>query len=98
MAKGTKTGGGSRKGIPNRATADVRAAIATLAEANIGKVQGWLDAVARDDPARALEVFTRLLEYHIPKLARTELSGPEGEAPRTTVRIVFVDPKSATHE
>ncbi len=37
MATGKKTGGGSRKGIPHRATADVRAAIATFADDNVTK-------------------------------------------------------------
>jgi hypothetical protein len=27
MAKGTKTGGGSRKGVPNKLTADVKAMV-----------------------------------------------------------------------
>ena len=60
-----KTGGRS-KGTPNKVTADVCAAIAALAEGNVRNCQGWLDAVAEKDPARALELFARLLEYHVP--------------------------------
>jgi hypothetical protein len=75
---GRKTGGGSRKGIPNNATRDVRAAIAQFAEGNVDKLQGWLDRVAMRDPAKAAELFVRVLEYHVPKLARTELSGELG--------------------
>ena len=75
MARGKKTGGGSRKGVPNRATRDVRAAIAEFAEANVGKLQAWLDAAAVKDPGKAADLFVRVLEYHIPKLARTEING-----------------------
>ena len=51
----------------------MRKAVAALAEANVGKLQRWLDATAKRDPARALELFTRLLEFTLPKLQRTEL-------------------------
>lgn len=77
MAKGTKTGGGSRRGIPNKATADVRAAIATFASANVGRMGKWLDQI--DDPAKAMDLYLRALEYHIPKLARAELTGKDGK-------------------
>jgi hypothetical protein len=84
MARGVKTGGGSRKGKPNKATADVRAAIAGIAEGMAHKVQGWIEQVAeghggrQPDPARAAELYLRAIEYHIPKLARSEVVGDGG--------------------
>ena len=78
-------------------TADVRAAIAAFAEANVGKCQSWLDAVAEKDPARALELFVRLLEYHVPKLARSEVTQEVHEEPQT-FRIVFVPPPKRTED
>jgi hypothetical protein len=78
MARGRKTGGGSRKGKPNKATQDVRAAIAIFAERNVWKLQQWLDAAAEKDLAKAADLFVRVLEYHIPKLARTEINGEIG--------------------
>jgi len=78
-------------------TADVRAAIATLAEGNVGKCQIWLDAVAEKDPARALELFVRLLEYHVPKLARTEVTQDAPEETQT-IRIVFADPRQRSEK
>jgi hypothetical protein len=35
----------------------------------------WL---VKPDPARAVEIAMNMAEYHIPKLARTELTGPGG--------------------
>lgn len=32
----------------------------------------------RKNPAKAAEIFIRLLEYHLPRLARTEVSGLDG--------------------
>src|SRR5215469_8954418 len=95
MAQGGKTGGGSRKGIPNRITADVRKAISAFAEANVGKLQTWLDAVAAKDPAKAAELFVRLLDFHIPKLARTEVKEEPREEP-LLIQIRFVPPPDRT--
>ncbi len=67
---------GSRKGIPNRTTQKVREAVARIAEHNIESVQKWLEDIK--DPRQRLDLFIRLLEYHIPKLARTELTGEDG--------------------
>lgn len=69
-------GSGRKKGVPNKATADVRATIALVAEANAPKITGWLARVARRDPGRAMELYLRMLEYHIPKLTRTEIVKP----------------------
>jgi len=60
-------GPGRGKGTPNRATADVRRTVATIAERNIAQFEGWLHQVAESDPARAAELFLKLLEYHVPR-------------------------------
>lgn len=49
MAKGKKTGGGNRKGKPNKATADVRKAIATVLESNAANFSKWLERVAEGE-------------------------------------------------
>jgi hypothetical protein len=73
--------------MPNKATRDVRAAIAAFAEGNVDKLQGWLDRVAERDPAKAVELYARLLEYHVPRLARTELSNPDGSPLNFTLLV-----------
>jgi hypothetical protein len=76
VAKGQKHGG-RKKGTPNKATADVRAAIALIAQRNVRKVEKWLEEV--EDPAKRVDLFLSMCEYHIPKLARTELTGKDGK-------------------
>src|SRR5689334_19712259 len=79
MANGVKTGG-RQKGTPNKATADVRAAIALLMERNIGKLEQWIGCVAdgdagagiKPDPGKAADLLLRAAEYHIPKLGRID--------------------------
>lgn len=79
MAKGTKTGGGSRKGVPNKATHNAREAIARLVNDNAARMQEWLDKIASSDgPKAAWDCMVDVIEYHIPKLARTELTGQNG--------------------
>lgn len=87
MAKGRKTGGRA-KGTPNVATAQVRQAIAEIAQRKIDDVEAWLDQI--DDPAKRLDLYLRMLEYHIPKLARTEVSG-EGGGPLQIVQKIYAD-------
>ena len=82
---------GRRTGVSNRVTQDVRAALTAFAEGNVEKLQAWLDAVAEKDPGKAADLFIRVLEYHLPKLARTELSGSESKS-GLDLRITFVEP------
>ena len=81
MRKPPNAGKGRVKGVPNKATADARAAIALFVNTNASRLQGWLDSIA-SDPKKGPEVAYRcvldLLEYHVPKLARTELTGKDG--------------------
>ena len=72
MANGVKTGGRT-KGTPNKSTAEVREAIAAFASANVAQMGKWLNAI--DDPGKKLDLFLRAIEYHVPKLARTEVAG-----------------------
>lgn len=76
MAKGRKTGGRA-PGTPNKATADVREAIAAFASANVEQMGEWLNAI--EDPAKKMDLYLRAIEYHIPKLARQEHTGKDGK-------------------
>lgn len=110
MAKGKKFAG-RKKGTPNKATADARAAIALFVDRNAHRLQGWLDAIAEGqegppeidaetgekvktyiiepDPQKAFELFQSVIEYHVPKLARTEHTDPNGK-PLPVVQVTFL--------
>jgi hypothetical protein len=72
--KGCVKTGGRAPGTPNRATANAREAIAHFVDANVDRLQGWLDQIAKKDgPRAAWDCFWGSVEYHVPKLQRTEL-------------------------
>lgn len=78
MAKGKKTGGGSRRGVPNKLTREFRDVVTKLLENNADNMGAWLDAVAQVDPGKALDLLCKLAEYAVPKLSRAEHVGNEG--------------------
>lgn len=106
MAKGRKTGGGSRLGSPNKVTAEARIAIATFVDGNAHRLQDWLDKIAEGvkvkvdgkdewlvepDPTKAFELFQSVIEYHVPKLARTELVGDKNAPVSLTLKGSDID-------
>lgn len=64
---------GRPKGTPNKATTNAREAIADFVNGNVERLNGWLDRIAEDDPDAAFKAFMSVIEYNIPKLARTEV-------------------------
>ena len=79
-------GVGRPKGAPNKSTAAVREAIARMAEDNADKFAEWLTQVAADSPEKACDIYLKAIEYHIPKLARTEVTGAENGP--LTIKVV----------
>lgn len=70
---------GRKPGSKNKATANAREAIARFVDGNADRLQGWLDEIAEQQGAMAaFRCFADVVEYHVPKLARTELTGKDG--------------------
>lgn len=78
-------GSGRKPGVTNKATTEAREAIARFVDGNAGRLQGWLDAIAtgmdekgnkigEPNPVKAYELFQGIIEYHVPKLARSEIN------------------------
>ena len=94
---------GRPKGSPNKSTAMAREAIAMFVEGNTHKMQEWLEQVAtgvknEDDkfivlpnPEKAFGMLQSVMEYHLPKLARTEHTGDEEQPVKVIHEHKFLD-------
>jgi len=73
----------NRKGRPpgtkNKKTQAIREAYQKLTEDNLENMSIWIQQVAADDPGKAMDLMIKLSEYVLPRLARTELTGQNGE-------------------
>ena len=81
-----KAGPGRPKGMPNKATANAREAIARFVDGNAHRVEAWLNKIEADEgAAAAFRCFSDLLEYHVPKLSRTEHTGDKENPVRVEI-------------
>jgi hypothetical protein len=55
-----------------------REMIASFIDGNSHRLERWLDEIyAAEGPKAAFSCFADLIEYHVPKLARTEVTGKD---------------------
>lgn len=86
------SGAGRPKGAVSKTTANAREAIARFVDGNADRVQQWLDEIYENDgPKAAWDCFVDVIEFHVPKLARTELTGPNGSQLSVVVRAEPLD-------
>jgi hypothetical protein len=72
-------GKGRPKGAPNKATKNARDAIAAFVDRNTPRLERLLSEIEQADGARAaFGCIVDVLEFGVPKLARTELTGLNG--------------------
>ena len=92
-----KKTGGRKPGVPNKATQEAREAVKAILDSNLPFIQSWIQATAdgimddqtgkyivQPNPAKACEIVQNLVEYSVPKLARTEVVG-DAKAPQRMV-------------
>jgi hypothetical protein len=51
---------------------DIRSAIHQALVGNMGNLTGWLTAIGKEDPVKAMTLFQSLAEYVLPKQQRTD--------------------------
>ena len=95
---GAREGAGRPKGVPNKATTEAREAVKAILDSNLPFIESWIQATADgifDDqagkwivppnPAKACDIVQNMVEYAVPKLARTEVVGDEKAPMRVVV-------------
>lgn len=76
-------------GVGNKTTNQIKEAYQKLLEDNLGNMTLWLGKIAEKDPAKATELMLKLSEYILPKLARQEVVGNDGEDLFKNVSFTF---------
>lgn len=88
-------GKGRQAGVPNKSTTHAREAIALLVETNAPRMMEWLESIRQEEgPLVAWKCMADVMEYHLPKLARTELVGDK-DKPLLPTNWVIVPVKSS---
>lgn len=93
FVKGEKRANQGKRG-PAKATLKAREAIAKLVDGNTHRLEGWLDDIAKDEkqgPAVAFKLLMDVMEYHVPKLARHEHTGKDGDELRVHITATSQD-------
>lgn len=89
--KPPSAGRGRPKGSPNKATANAREAIARFVDGHTSELDALLLEIrATEGPKAAWQCIMDLIEYHVPKLARTELTAGDGKPLIPPEGITFV--------
>lgn len=67
--------GGRKPGSLNRSTEEMKLTIARATNNVLSTLNKDLEDIKKKNPEKALELAFKLLEYTLPKLSRTEMSG-----------------------
>jgi hypothetical protein len=70
---------GRPKGASDMDTRKIRVAFHNLLENNLDNISLWLAQVAAKDPQKAVDLTLKLSEFIIPKIARQEIVGQDGQ-------------------
>ena len=84
----------NRKGRtgPNKSTKLMKEAFAMLVENNLPNMDRWISQIASEDPAKAMDLIIKLSERFVPALARTELTGADGNDIFESIKFSFGPP------
>ena len=80
---------GRPKGARNKTSNRIREAYQNLVEMNLENMSLWIAQMAADNPEKAMDTMIKLSEYIIPKLARQEVTGMDGEDLFKSIKFDF---------
>lgn len=70
-----KKTGGRTKGTPNKTTAQIKDMITALVGTQMEKWPAVIDKMMKEDPAEAMKITGRLIDYVLPKQTKIDLEG-----------------------
>lgn len=81
---------GRPKGSQNKVADEIKHAFAQLLQNNVDQLGLWITQVAERDPAKALEIYTKISERFVPQLSRQEVTGADGKDLFQNVTFNFI--------
>lgn len=81
---------GRPKGSQNEVASEIKQAFAQLLQNNVPQLEEWINRVGERDPAKALEIYTKLSERFVPQLSRQEITGADGKDLFQSVSFNFI--------
>ncbi len=66
---------GRPKGVPNKTTAEIKEIITRIVGNQLEHIEKDLDRIRKTDPAEAMRLSSKFIDYVIPKQTRMELEG-----------------------
>lgn len=70
-----KKTGGRQKGVQNKTTTELKAIITQIVGNQLDRLEGDLDKIRRQNPAKAVEIAAKLIDYVLPKQTKMEIEG-----------------------
>ena len=81
--------GGRPKGKPNKTTAEIKEIITRIVGNQLEHIEKDLDKIRKENPAKAMELSSRFIDYVIPKQSKIDLEGElRHKVEKVTIQIV----------
>ena len=72
--KGNKMSKGRPRGALNRSTEQMKLTIARAVNSSLNSLQEDLERIRKEDPEKAIQLSTKLLEYTLPKMKSIDMN------------------------
>jgi hypothetical protein len=66
---------GRKKGVPNKSTAEIKEIITRIVGNQLEHIEKDLDKIRKTDPAEAMRLSSKFIDYVLPKQTKMEIEG-----------------------
>ena len=66
---------GKAKGTPNKTTAEIKEIITKVVGNQLDMLESDLTNIRKESPARAAEIYMKMVEYVLPKMSKLDIDG-----------------------
>lgn len=97
--KGNKKRGGRQKGTSNKTTQELKEIITRVVGNQLDRLEKDLDMIRKTNPAKAVEISSKLIDYVLPKQQKIDLEGKlQHKVEKVTIQIIGTDEDGDKHK